>query len=95
MAILPPGVSAANFAKALKEFEAAVGKEWVITDPDEIHPYRDYFSILKDQDDELVPSAAVCPGAIRALTHIARAVRASRVARALTGRADVKQIPGA
>ena len=72
MAILPPGVSAADFAKVLKEFEAAVGKEWVITDPDEIHPYRDYFSMLKDQEDELVPSAAVCPASVEQVQAVVR-----------------------
>ena len=72
MAILPPGVSAADFAKALLEFETAVGKEWVITSPEEIHPYRDYFSILKDQDDELVPSAAVCPASVEQVQAVVR-----------------------
>ena len=79
MAILPPGVSAANFAKALKEFEAAVGKEWVITDPEEIHPYRDYFSILKDQDDELVPSAAVCPASVEQVQAVVRTANRYKV----------------
>ncbi|MET0292020.1 MAG: FAD-binding oxidoreductase [Steroidobacteraceae bacterium] len=72
MAILPPNISSAEFAKALKEFEAAIGKEWVITDPDEIHPYRDYFSMLKDQDDELVPSAAVCPASVEQVQAVVR-----------------------
>jgi 4-cresol dehydrogenase (hydroxylating) len=79
MAILPPGVSAANFAKALKEFEAGVGKEWVITDPEEIQPYRDYFSILKDQDDELVPSAAVCPDSVEQVQAVVRAANRYKV----------------
>ena len=79
MAILPPGVSAANFAKALQEFEAAVGKEWVITDPEEIHPYRDYFSILKDQDDELVPSAAVCPASVEQVQAVVRTANRYKV----------------
>jgi 4-cresol dehydrogenase (hydroxylating) len=79
MAILPPGVSAANFAKALKEFEAAVGTEWVITNPDEIHPYRDYFSILKDQDDELVPSAAVCPASVEQVQAVVRTANKYKV----------------
>lgn len=79
MAILPPGVSAADFAKALKAFEAAVGKEWVVTDPDEIHPYRDYFSVLKDQDDELVPSAAVCPDTVEQVQAVVRAANRYKV----------------
>jgi (+)-pinoresinol hydroxylase len=79
MAILPPGVSAADFNKALKAFESAVGKEWVITDPEEIHPYRDYFSMLKDQDDELVPSAAVCPASVEEVQAVVRAANRYKV----------------
>lgn len=79
MAVLPPGVSAANFAKVLREFETAVGKEWVITDPEEIHPYRDYFSVLKDQEDELVPSAAVCPASVEQVQAVVRAANKYKV----------------
>jgi (+)-pinoresinol hydroxylase len=79
MAILPPGVSESDFARALKEFEIAVGKEWVITDPEEIHPYRDYFSMLKDQDDELVPSAAVCPASVEQVQAVVRTANRYKV----------------
>ena len=79
MAILPPGVSDADFTKALREFEAAVGKDWVITDPEEIHPYRDYFSMLKDQEDELVPSAAVCPASVEQVQAVVRTANRYKV----------------
>lgn len=79
MAILPPGVSATDFARALREFEGAVGKEWLITDADEIHPYRDYFSMLKDQDDELVPSAAVCPASVEQVQAVVRVANRYKV----------------
>ena len=61
MAVLPPGVGAESFASAIKEFEAAVGKEWVFTSDEDLVPYRDHFSYIKDQPNELVPSAAVGP----------------------------------
>lgn len=79
MAILPPGVSAADFAKALQEFEAAVGKDWVFTNQEDIHPYRDYFSMLKDQDDELVPSAAVSPASVEQVQAVVRAANRYKV----------------
>mgnify|MGYP003346323471 FL=1 len=44
MAVLPPGVSAETFAAAVKEFEAAVGKDWVFTGDEDLAPYRDHFS---------------------------------------------------
>jgi (+)-pinoresinol hydroxylase len=79
MAILPPGVSAADFASALKEFEAAVGKDWVFTAQEDIHPYRDYFSMLKDQDDELVPSAAVSPDSVEQVQAVVRVANRYRI----------------
>jgi 4-cresol dehydrogenase (hydroxylating) len=63
----------------LRELEGAVGKDWLITDPDEIHPYRDYFSMLKDQDDELVPSAAVCPASVEQVQAVVRVANRYKV----------------
>ena len=61
MAILPPGVAADAFESALREFRAAVGSEWVFTSDDDLYSYRDHFSYIKDQPNELIPSAAVGP----------------------------------
>jgi 4-cresol dehydrogenase (hydroxylating) len=72
MAILPPGVSAETFASALKEFEAAVGKEWVLTSDEDLNPYRDHFSYIKDQPNELIPSAAVGPSSTEQVQAIVR-----------------------
>ena len=49
MAILPPGVSAESFASAIREFQDAVGREWVFTSDDDLYSYRDHFSYIKDQ----------------------------------------------
>jgi (+)-pinoresinol hydroxylase len=72
MAILPPGVSAARFAAAIREFEAAVGREWVFTSDEDVHPYRDHFSYIKDQPNELIPSAAVGPESVEQVQAIVR-----------------------
>jgi (+)-pinoresinol hydroxylase len=72
MAILPPGVNATEFTAALKQFEAAVGKDWVLTSDDDIHAYRDHFSMLKDQQNELTPAAAVCPSEVEQVQAIVR-----------------------
>ena len=79
MAILPPGVSAGDFEKTLQEFRTAVGSDWVFTNPDDIHPYRDYFSMLKDQEDELVPSAAVSPASVEQVQAVVRAANRYKV----------------
>jgi (+)-pinoresinol hydroxylase len=72
MAILPPGVSADKFAAAIREFAAAVGKDWVFTSDDDVHPYRDHFSYIKDQPNELIPSAAVGPDKVEQVQAIVR-----------------------
>jgi 4-cresol dehydrogenase (hydroxylating) len=38
---LPPGVSAGTFAAAIREFQAAVGADWVFTSEDDLETYRD------------------------------------------------------
>ncbi|MEP7311928.1 MAG: FAD-binding oxidoreductase [Pseudomonadota bacterium] len=72
MTILPPGVSAARFAAAVSEFGAAVGKDWVFTSDEDLHPYRDHFSYIKDQPNELIPAAAVGPDSVEQVQSIVR-----------------------
>jgi 4-cresol dehydrogenase (hydroxylating) len=72
MSILPPDVSASRFASAIKELEAALGKEWVLTSDEDLHPYRDHFSYIKDQPNELIPSAAVGPDTVEQVQAIVR-----------------------
>jgi 4-cresol dehydrogenase (hydroxylating) len=72
MAILPPNVSAESFASAIKEFEAAVGKEWVFTSDEDLIPYRDHFSYIKNQPNELIPSAAVGPDSTEQVQAVVR-----------------------
>jgi hypothetical protein len=59
MAILPPGVSSEQFDSAIRQFKNAVGEEWVFTSDEDLHPYRDHFSYINDQPNELIPGAAV------------------------------------
>jgi 4-cresol dehydrogenase (hydroxylating) len=72
MAILPPGVSAEQFASAINQFREAVGREWVFTSDEDLHPYRDHFSYIKDQPNELIPSAAVGPDSVEQVQAIVR-----------------------
>jgi 4-cresol dehydrogenase (hydroxylating) len=69
---LPPGVSAESFASAIREFEAAVGRDWVFTSDEDLHPYRDHFSYIKDQPNELIPSAAVGPDTTEQVQAVVR-----------------------
>jgi hypothetical protein len=72
MAILPPGVSSAQFAAAVREFEGVLGKDWVLTSEEDLNPYRDHFSYIKDQPNELIPSAAVGPDSVEQVQAIVR-----------------------
>ena len=56
---VPPGVSSRDFADALRQFADAVGKEWVFTSDEDLEPYRDAYSILWDEPEERIASAAV------------------------------------
>src|SRR5271156_1099156 len=58
---VPPGVSSQDFSEAIKQFEDAVGKEWVFTSDEDVAMYRDAYSPFYGEPDELVASAAVAP----------------------------------
>src|ERR1700685_4813549 len=61
---LSPGVSSANFADAIKQFQDAVGKEWVFTSDEDVDLYRDSYSPFWHEDEEPIPSAAVAPDGV-------------------------------
>ena len=69
---IPPGVSAADFASALKEFEAAVGKDAVFTSDADVALYRDAFSPFRGEPEERIASAAVAPETVEQVQQIVR-----------------------
>jgi len=58
---LPPNVSEADFAAALKAFASIVGDQWLFTSDEDMELYRDSYSILWGEADERTASAAVAP----------------------------------
>jgi 4-cresol dehydrogenase (hydroxylating) len=72
----PPGVSAKVFADALKEFRSAVGAEWVFTSDADLNLYRDFYSLLWDEPEERVASAAVAPANVAEVQAVIRAANA-------------------
>jgi hypothetical protein len=58
---LPPNISQADFTAALKAFAAVVGDAWLFTSDEDLELYRDSYSVLWDESDEPVASAAVAP----------------------------------
>jgi 4-cresol dehydrogenase (hydroxylating) len=69
---VPPGVSAADFSAALKEFAAAVGPEWVFTSDADVALYRDAFSPFRGEPEERMASAAVAPNTVEQVQQIVR-----------------------
>jgi 4-cresol dehydrogenase (hydroxylating) len=68
----PPGVSAADFAAAIEQFGAAVGKQWVFTSDEAVATYRDAYSPLWGEPDEKVASTAVAPETVEQVQQIVR-----------------------
>jgi 4-cresol dehydrogenase (hydroxylating) len=68
----PPGVSASDFGAALREFEGAIGKEWVFSADADVDLYRDAYSPFWGESDERVPSAAVAPDSVAQVQAVVR-----------------------
>jgi FAD/FMN-containing dehydrogenase len=76
---LPPGVSSSDFARAVAEFEQAVGKQWVFTRDEDVDLYRDAFSPFLHEPEELVASAAVAPASTEEVQQIVRIANRRKV----------------
>jgi len=76
---VPPGVSAADFAEAIKQFEAVVGKEWVFTSDEDVDLYRDAYSPVWDEPSEPIPSAAVAPDGVEQIQAVLRIANQYRI----------------
>ena len=69
---LPSGVSSADFSGAIKQFEDAVGKEWVFTSDEDVDLYRDSYSPFWHENEEPIPSAAVAPDSVEQVQTIVK-----------------------
>src|SRR6204780_4411116 len=69
---IPPGVSAGDFADAIRQFEEAIGKEWVFTSDEDVALYRDAYSPFWGEADELIASAAVAPDGVEQVQKVVR-----------------------
>jgi len=61
---VPPGVSEKDFADAIKQFEEAVGEDWVFTSEEDVDLYRDAYSPMVGEEEEIFASAAVSPNSV-------------------------------
>ena len=75
----PPGVSPKDFADALRQFAEAVGQDWVFSSDEDVALYRDSYSPLWGEEDELVASAAVAPASVEEVQKVLRVANTYRI----------------
>jgi 4-cresol dehydrogenase (hydroxylating) len=75
--VLPPGVSAARFSRALQAFERIVGAQWVLASEEDRLTYLDLYA--PGDADRHAPSCAIAPGSTEELQAIVRAANEYRV----------------
>jgi FAD/FMN-containing dehydrogenase len=76
---VPPGVSPNDFADALKQFEEAVGREWVFTSDEDVDLYRDSYSPFWHEAEEPIPSAAVAPDGVEQVQAVVKIANAHKI----------------
>lgn len=68
----PPGISESIFAKAVQEFSAVVGAQWVFTSEEDLDLYRDAYSPLRGTQEDRYASGAVAPSSAEEVQAIVR-----------------------
>src|ERR1700691_419140 len=76
---IPPGVSAGDFAEAIRQFEDAVGKEWVFTSDEDVALYRDAYSPFMGEPEERVASAAVAPDGVEQVQKVVKIANSFKI----------------
>lgn len=72
MAILPPDMDAASFARMLEELRGVVGDDWIWSAEQDLGPYRDSFSPVWDTAEERRASAAIAPASVEQVSAIVK-----------------------
>jgi 4-cresol dehydrogenase (hydroxylating) len=76
---LPKDVTAADFNAALDKFRQIVGAEWVFSSAEDVALYRDAYSLLWDEAEELIPSGAVAPATTEEVQAMVRVANRHRI----------------
>ncbi|HTC53057.1 MAG TPA: FAD-binding oxidoreductase [Steroidobacteraceae bacterium] len=76
---VPPNVSSADYARALAEFEQAIGREWVFTSDEDLDLYRDAFSPFLNEPEERIASGALAPVSTEQVQQIVRIANKYRI----------------
>ena len=76
---IPPGVNERDFTSALGEFENAVGSDWVFTSDEDTRLYRDAYSPVQNEPEEILVSAAVAPDNVEEVQQVVRVANRYRI----------------
>lgn len=76
---VPPGVSERDFDRALREFENAVGEQWVFASDEDVDLYRDAYSIYKGDPEDRTAAAAVAPYTVEEVQAVVRTANRYRI----------------
>src|SRR5690606_8061792 len=68
----PPGISTADFDRAVDAFRAAIGDAWVFTDEADVDLYRDAYSPMWGEEEERIPSIAIAPASAEEVQAVMR-----------------------
>jgi len=69
---VPPGVTPKDFSDAIKQWQQALGEDWVFTSPEDVDLYRDSYSPVGREEEEPIPSAAVAPGGVEQVQAVVK-----------------------
>ncbi len=75
----PPGVSPSDFADAITQFQAAVGKDWVFTSDEDLDLYKDAYSPFWGEPEEKIASAAVAPQSVEEVQAVVKIANAHKI----------------
>src|SRR3990172_9347853 len=76
---LPPGINSRSFSNAIRDFEQAVGSDWVFRSEEDVNLYRDAYTPFWNEEEELVASAAVAPVTVEEVQEIVRIANRRRI----------------
>jgi 4-cresol dehydrogenase (hydroxylating) len=80
MITLPPHTSSSDFAAALQEFEAVVGKEWVFSSAEDRALYNDsYTPFAVEPSLQMVAAAAVAPASVEQVQDVVRVANKHKI----------------
>jgi (+)-pinoresinol hydroxylase len=75
----PPGLTEADFARAIAEFKQAIGNEWVYTEDADLDLYRDAYSPLWGEPEEKITAAALAPQSVEEVQAVMKIANAYKV----------------